>query len=314
MIIFLVVTSSTEQTKSEPSHQSNTESQINSETESILKPQPKPTTVSAMSASPISFSFSAPPGTSITPSQNTLFGGKSSQPQLLFGGQSSLTPIKSQPAANPTFEQTNSTPISKIQTTSAKNLSNDKYTSIFSALKTSQSSVPVPTQVKPIILSTPTNKTSNLQQFPAFNLSTTTQSKSEETVLKKLESPSVTKQENTLSSISEVSSVHKSDVPSRPTSESSKIETEIMLQNMIKEECHSLAAELRLMTQKGKKININLGSGDDKIELLDIINNLEEFLEEITEISAGEYSEVRTYFFIISSIVVFISSSSLTNN
>lgn len=285
--------STAEQTKVEPSNQSGTEIQKKSQNELPSNPLPKSTT-SSVPSDQISFSFSAPPVTSTTPSQmqNSLFGGNS-QSHILFGGQSTLTPIKSQTSANPSFEQTSSMSISKSQTATDKSFSSDKYTSIFSALKTSQSSVTIPSQPKPVILSTPTNKSSNLQQFSAFNLSTATQSKSEESVVKKIDSPSVTKQDNTFSSISGVSSVHKSEVVARPIPESSKIETEIILQDMIKEECHSLEAELRVMTQKGKTININVGSEDDKIELLDLVSNLEEFLDEITEISAGENSEVR---------------------
>lgn len=234
------------------------------------------------------FSFAAPTSTQ---AQSSLFGASQMQPTALFGGQSSITPIKMQSSAKPLLEDISITPISKTQQSNTRKPSDDKYSSIFSALSTPQNTVSLPVQVKPIVVSTPADKTvlekkmGTPSPFPKSDMSVGY--KTESNVMSKpVTKPVLSKPTGPSASKTEMSVIQK------PAPELSKVDTEAILQKMIKEDCISLEAELKMLSQKTRAVNINLGSESDKVEMLNIIQNLEEFLEEISEISIGEHSEV----------------------
>lgn len=237
------------------------------------------------------FSFTSTPNQV----QPLLFGGK--QPtQSLAGGQASLMPIKPKTTVQPPpfLEQISITPV----TQPTKTVVDDKYSSIFSSLHSQPSSSVASTQLKPIVISTPPNK-SALENKAAFPMSTpkgklTLISKPEVSISARTEVDTQAKPEATNLQQAETTRVLKPEAT--VVSETSKIDTESMLKMMIKDECIALEGEVKAVIQKGKRININLGSDTDKIEMLNIIQNLEEFVEEILEISVGEHSEVSGIF------------------
>lgn len=197
------------------------------------------------------------------------------------------------------FDQISITPISKGQAVNPKGRVDDTYSSIFSALN-AQSTATVPVQMKPIVISMSTNKTAvGKNHTPSNEVAMSSKpdasiaSKPEVSVVEKSEGTLISKPKATLKSKPEVALTTKS------TPDPLKFDTEAILQKMIKEDSLSLDAELRAIIQKGKMVNINLGTEADKIEMLNVIQNLSEFLEEISEISVGEHSEVREVYTII---------------
>lgn len=270
--------------------------------------QVKPSTPSTLQSNPANFSFSTPQATSITSQaknlfniasttqqQSTLFGDNQPESQTLFGGQASITPIKAPSASKPVLDQISITPISKNQA-SIKGFGEDRYSTIFSALNAPQHTSAMPAQVKPIVISTPTNKTLLEKNVaaPTPILEMSAISKPEITGGAKPENIAITKSETFISKpLPSSGPKPEVSVVSKPAPELAKIDTEAILKKMIKEDCISLETELRNLTQKSKTVNVHLGSETDKSEMLSIIQNLEEFLQEISEISVGEHSEVR---------------------
>lgn len=242
---------------------------------------------SSMSKTTNLFSFT-PASITVQP---LLFGAGQIQPR--FEDQSAVTPVKIHSPTKPLLEDISTISISKSQQSNTKSLSDDKYSSIFSSLSTPQNTASLPTQVKPIVISTPANKTV-VENKIATPTPTIAFAKPDLAIGYKTESNIMNKPVTTFLSKLIDSSVSNTEVNviSKPDPELSKIDTDDILQQMIKEDCISLEAELKNVGQKTKSININLGSESDKIEMLNIIRNLEEFQEDISEISIGELSEV----------------------
>lgn len=212
----------------------------------------------AVSSQPnlINFSMSTPQQTSNTTQSIPLF---------MIQPQAGLKQIQ-QPQSEISI-----TPIAKAgqpQANSKTHTDDTKYGSIFSVLNTPQPSTTLPVQVKPIVISAP-NKTTV-----------------EKKALYTIEPP--------VSSTFATTGKAKSDLAAttKASSDAQKIDTEAILQKMIKEECVCLENELKAVLQKGRMINIDVGSEAEKMDMLKTIEHLEEFCKEISEISLGEKSEV----------------------
>lgn len=246
--------------------------QFVSPAENTPTPQPEPAKVAPVSVG-------APPA-----SQATVFGAKVlTQPQPiyaapatfigakpmdnkpLFGGQP-LTPIKPhQITAQPLFGgQTFITPMNKQQTTTVNPA--EKYSVIFSALNT-PTAIPSPVDSKAIII-----PTQNIPK-PAPPV--------EQSMVVRQNVP--------------VAPVKPAEAPKPAVNLKIKEETDVLLAQMLRDESTSLESELKALLHQGKLLNINIGSEDEKVELVTKIEYLQEFIKEIVDISIGENAEVSFF-------------------
>lgn len=193
----------------------------------------------------------------------TLFGAKPTENKPLFGGQATLTPIKPQQSTTqPLFGgQTFIAPIGKQQASTASTVNTaEKYSTIFSALNT-----PVTVESKSVVI--PTQNIWQPAQPP------------EQPVL-------VQPKVNT--------TPVRSAEPPKPTANLKiKEETDILLAQMLRDESISLESELKALLHQGRLLNINVGSEEEKVELVMKIESLQEFIKEIVDISIGENAEVN---------------------
>ncbi|XP_018561339.1 nuclear pore complex protein Nup214 [Anoplophora glabripennis] len=198
----------------------------------------------------------------------TLFGAKPTDNKPLFGGQTTLTPIKpQQSAAQPSFGgQTFITPINKQQTGTANVTVNpaEKYSAIFSALNT-PTAIPATTDNKTITI-------------PILNIPKPAPPVEQ----------SVAAQQNV-----SVTSVKPVEPPKPVANLKIKEETDVLLAQMLRDESTSLESELKALLHQGRLVNITIGSEDEKIELVTKIEYLQEFIKEIVDISIGENAEVH---------------------
>lgn len=254
----------------------------------MIQPTPQPTqpfqTQSAFSfAKPIPTqqplpSFGVAP--SSAPPASSLFG-KPIDSKPFFGSQVTITPVvKPQPQSQTPTEISSSaslfgnaslslTPVSKPTSTSTGG--GEKYSSIYAALKT-PSALPAPTpDMKPIIISA--------KPEAPFNRPTT---------------ESVAIPETPKSAISETP---RSNVDVKvAVEEKVKLETEALLAKMVREECLALESELKALLHQGRRININIGSEEEKIKMVKDLHNLRDFIKEIVDVSLGESAEVSDIF------------------
>lgn len=76
--------------------------------------------------------------------------------------------------------------------------------------------------------------------------------------------------------------------PSPVTSE----DTENLINKMILEECHALETELKNVIRVARAVKIDLGPDEEGVDLVNNIDELQQFLDEITEITNGQVAEV----------------------
>ncbi|XP_056648879.1 nuclear pore complex protein DDB_G0274915 isoform X1 [Diorhabda sublineata] len=180
----------------------------------------------------------------------------------LFGSQVTLTPVKAQPQSTLTFGCTVS--VTPVNTQPKGTQSNDKYSSIFAALKT-----PTPVaDAKPILVSTKTEPQS--PQTPKI-------------VTPEIQTPETPK--------SEASKVVD---PKLVIDEKVKGETQALFAKMVKDECICLESELKAVLHQGRSIDINIGTNEEKIMILKEIQDFQDFIKEIVDVSLGESAEIHS--------------------
>lgn len=71
-----------------------------------------------------------------------------------------------------------------------------------------------------------------------------------------------------------------------------KADVDALLAKMIQEECISVESELNALLHKGRTITITIGTEEEKLDLINSVKALEEFIKEIVDVSLGEVAEV----------------------
>lgn len=195
----------------------------------------------------------------------TLFGAKPTETKSLFGGLTTLTPIKpQQSAAQPLFgSQSFMTPISKQQPASTVNTA-EKYSAIFSALNVPATITPL-AESKPIVI-------------PGQSISKPAPPAEQPVVLQ----PKIC-----------TTPVKPAEPPKPVANLKLKEETDVLLAQMLRDESTSLESELKALLHQGKLLDVNIGSEDEKVELVTKIESLQDFIKEIVDISIGENAEVN---------------------
>lgn len=80
--------------------------------------------------------------------------------------------------------------------------------------------------------------------------------------------------------------------PKSKPADANKGEVDALLKKMILEECISIEAELNALLHKGRIINVNIGTEQEKLDLINRVKALEDFIKEIVDVSLGEIAEV----------------------
>ncbi|KAF7278074.1 hypothetical protein GWI33_008840 [Rhynchophorus ferrugineus] len=177
-----------------------------------------------------------------------------------FGDQVQITPIK---ATSLFGGQTLVTPATKPSTDSVATVekpatTTEKYASIFAALNTPSTAQPTPAaSVKPILVTTKPEAKPVQDVTPQQSMKATTKSEID------LVTPEL------------------------------KAETAAILSQMIKDEWYILETELRFLLKQCQSVKISLGSDQEKIDMVDQIENLQSFLKEAVDISVGQSSEIH---------------------
>ncbi|KAJ8958878.1 hypothetical protein NQ318_019645 [Aromia moschata] len=195
------------------------------------------------------------PQPTFAPSGN-LFGAKPAEGKPLFGAQVTLTPINPQQPASLFGGQTLITPISKPQVSAPVTApSSDKYAAVFSAMS---APAPAPAHSKPIVISTSAAPKSESVEQP------------------KPAAPAPRAAE------------------AKPTSDAKiKGEKEALLAQMIRDECVSLESELKALLRQGRSSKVDVGTEEEKTEMVLKVEALQQFVKEIVDISVGENAEVH---------------------
>ncbi|CAG9838675.1 unnamed protein product [Diabrotica balteata] len=231
------------------------------------------------SAGPSLFDKSVGPQVSITPVIKQ-------QPQIsapsIFGGAITLTPVKSQPQNVETSE---------------------KYSAIYSALK-APSMIPAPADPRPILIATKQEG----QPISAHPVLTDPRSATipelvapEPIKFPTAEAPRVIVTPKTTKNVAHdvqkttTPQIQKTDVdPKLAIDEQVKGETQALLTKMVKDECLALESELKALLHQGRKINVNIGSESEKMMMIKELQDLQEFVKEIVDVSLGESAEVHS--------------------
>nr|XP_023012697.1 nuclear pore complex protein Nup214 [Leptinotarsa decemlineata] len=240
----------------------------NVNSQSLIKSSLQPQTslfgssVSKPTASEHQLTFSNPGDSLFAPKTET---------QALFSGQPSFSLTKTSQASSFTIGDTVIIPVSKVQT---PEITNSKYSSILAALN-NPTSTPS-TLNKPVIIS-------ELPRHVSTSIPTSTQV-----------SPLTSTPQAPRDEVKVIAKPAKqiSD-PKETVDEKVKQETDAIIAKMVKDECLALEFELKALLHQGRKVNINIGSDHEKIEMLKQMKLLEEFIKEIVDISCGEYAEVH---------------------
>ncbi|XP_050302010.1 nuclear pore complex protein Nup214 isoform X2 [Anthonomus grandis grandis] len=177
--------------------------------------------------------------------------------KTLFESRPSLTPIK--PSGVPLFGgQSIITPVTKTTSAPPPAPSNfsEKYSSIFSSLtptSTQASTAPV----KPIVVTTKPPEPKPQEVIP----------------------PKVV-----------------AEVPKQPSTLAAEIpkgETTVMIAEIIKDEWLYLEAELRILINLGRNVKVHVGTDQEKIDMIEKIDGLQDFVREASEISVGQSNEIH---------------------
>ncbi|XP_050514328.1 nuclear pore complex protein Nup214 [Diabrotica virgifera virgifera] len=208
------------------------------------------------------------------------------QPQIsapsIFGGAVTLTPVKSQPQNVETSE---------------------KYSAIYSALK-APSMIPAPADPRPILIATkqegqpvgahpvlPDPRSVPMPELVAL----------EPIKFPTAEAPRIIVTPKTAKNVphdvpkTTMPQIQKTDVdPKLAIDEQVKGETQAILTKMVKEECLALESELKALLHQGRKINVNIGNENEKIMMIKELQDLQEFVKEIVDVSLGESAEVHS--------------------
>uniref|UniRef100_A0A6P7FM32 Nuclear pore complex protein Nup214 n=1 Tax=Diabrotica virgifera virgifera TaxID=50390 RepID=A0A6P7FM32_DIAVI len=205
------------------------------------------------------------------------------QPQIsapsIFGGAVTLTPVKSQPQNVETSE---------------------KYSAIYSALK-APSMIPAPADPRPILIATKQEG----QPVGAHPVLADPRSAPmpelvapEPIKFPTAEAPRIIVTPKTAKNVphdvpkTTMPQIQKTDVdPKLAIDEQVKGETQAILTKMVKEECLALESELKALLHQGRKINVNIGNENEKIMMIKELQDLQEFVKEIVDVSLGESAE-----------------------
>ncbi|XP_060517249.1 nuclear pore complex protein Nup214 [Cylas formicarius] len=181
--------------------------------------------------------------------QATITPVKPQQSAQLFGGQATITPLKPQLSisVNKPLESAAVMPTPTNTTT-------EKYSAIFSALKTTAAGPPQP---KPTAIST---------------------------------KPAIVQQEEVKPSSVAPTSLKGEDQLIDPKL---KAENNAMLTQMIKEETTYLESELKAILHQSRSVKVTVGVDEEKTYMVQQLNSLQEFLKELNTICVGQSSEVH---------------------
>ncbi|CAH1186741.1 unnamed protein product [Phyllotreta striolata] len=232
------------------------------------KPSIQPANPQIQTSSSFNFAKPAPlpsfAATTMSAPPNVSLFDKSVENKPAFGAPSNLVPVKPQPHTEASSVHTlfknpsiSLTPIAKTPTVPGEN---QKYSPIFSALQT-----PI-AESKPAVVS---SQTVAVSEAPETQIPRTPKNMALD--------------------------VTKGNVDVKTAvGEKVKIETEALLANMVRDECLALESELKALLHQGRKININIGTDDEKTVMVEKLEDLKEFIKEIVDISLGESAEIHT--------------------
>ncbi|KAG5897453.1 hypothetical protein JTB14_002714 [Gonioctena quinquepunctata] len=247
-----------------------------SQTFTIPPAQPQSSTPFSMFGSATSKPITTEPKLSFTNPGNSLSNPKTSENPPLFGGQTTLAATTSPKSSAPSFKigETVITPatIAQIPTTS------DKYASIFGALNT-PTSIPLASQSKPITVPGVPNSAPSAMPLSLQKPLTST--------------PQIPKAELKIPGKPTIPPARQVSDPKAVVDEKLKGETDALLAKMVKDECVALESELKALLHQGRRVRIDVGNNDEKLEMLNQMEALQEFIKEIVDISLGENAEVH---------------------